>query len=90
MTNGVLSMLTAPTIDKLYQLNLGGMARALVEQGERPDFQQLAFEACAVNFGRVISFRAAGGPRTRLCWPQRLSRSAPSRPGNELTQVGLP
>ncbi len=37
-------MLTAPTIDKLYQLNLGGMARALVEQRDRPDYQQLAFE----------------------------------------------
>jgi DNA replication protein DnaC len=37
-------VLTAPTTDKLHRLNLRGMARALVEQRERPDYQTLAFE----------------------------------------------
>lgn len=37
-------MLTTPTLDKLYQLNLRGLARALLEQRERPDYQALSFE----------------------------------------------
>lgn len=37
-------MLTNVTVDKLYDLNLNGMARALAEQLERADFQSLSFE----------------------------------------------
>lgn len=37
-------MLTAPTLDKLYALNLNGMARAFSEQMERADYQTLTFE----------------------------------------------
>ena len=37
-------MLTHPTIDKLRALNLGGMARALVEQIENADYHALAFD----------------------------------------------
>jgi DNA replication protein DnaC len=37
-------MLTTPTFDKLHALGLGGMARALQEQLERPDHQGLTFE----------------------------------------------
>lgn len=37
-------MLTSPTLDKLRAMNLMGMARALQEQMERPDYQALTFE----------------------------------------------
>jgi DNA replication protein DnaC len=37
-------VLTTPTLDKLSRLNLRGMARALLEQRDRPDYQALAFE----------------------------------------------
>jgi DNA replication protein DnaC len=37
-------MLITPTIDKLHALSLGGMARALAEQLERPEYAALSFE----------------------------------------------
>jgi DNA replication protein DnaC len=37
-------VLITPTIDKLYALALSGMARALVDQLERPDYAGLSFE----------------------------------------------
>ena len=37
-------MLITPTIDKLYALALAGMARALTDQLERPDYADLSFE----------------------------------------------
>lgn len=37
-------MLRTPTIDHLMRLKLGGMARALVEQSEQPNYQSLSFE----------------------------------------------
>ena len=37
-------MLIAPTIDKLHALALSGMARALADQLERPDYAGLSFE----------------------------------------------
>ncbi len=37
-------MLITPTIDKLHALALGGMARALADQLERPDYADLSFE----------------------------------------------
>jgi DNA replication protein DnaC len=37
-------MLTSPTLEKLRAMNLMGMARALQEQMERPDYQTLTFE----------------------------------------------
>jgi DNA replication protein DnaC len=37
-------MLITPTIEKLQALSLGGMARALTEQLERPDYAELSFE----------------------------------------------
>ncbi len=37
-------MLTTPTLNKLFALNLTGMARALQDQLERADFQSLTFE----------------------------------------------
>jgi DNA replication protein DnaC len=37
-------LLTSPTVDKLYNLNLAGMARALTDQRERPDYGDLPFE----------------------------------------------
>ncbi len=36
-------MLTGPTFDKLITLNLGGMARALLEQRETPAYTELPF-----------------------------------------------
>ncbi|TAM56148.1 MAG: AAA family ATPase [Chloroflexota bacterium] len=37
-------MLTHATVDALYALNLPAMARGLVDQRERPDYQALSFE----------------------------------------------
>jgi DNA replication protein DnaC len=37
-------MFTTPTIDKLYALNLMGMARAFTEQQERAEYHSLGFE----------------------------------------------
>ena len=37
-------MLTGPTLEKLHALNLGGMARALLEQRETPAYTELSFE----------------------------------------------
>ena len=37
-------MLTSPTLDKLFALNLAGMARALAEQRESPAYTELPFE----------------------------------------------
>ena len=37
-------MLTSPTLDKLFALNLAGMARALAEQRESPAYGELPFE----------------------------------------------
>ncbi len=37
-------MLTSPTVDGLYKLSLPAMARGLMEQRERPDYQTLSFE----------------------------------------------
>ncbi len=44
-------MLITPTIDKLHALALAGMARALVEQRERPDYADLGFEE---RFGLLV------------------------------------
>ena len=39
-------MLVNPTVEKLYELRLGGMATALAEQLERPDrYTELDFTA---------------------------------------------
>jgi DNA replication protein DnaC len=37
-------MLSAPTLDKLRRLNMAGMARALAEQQEQPNYHALSFE----------------------------------------------
>ena len=37
-------MLTGPTLERLHALNLGGMARALLEQRETPAYAELPFE----------------------------------------------
>lgn len=37
-------MLITPTVDKLHAAGLGGMARALVEQLDNPEYQALSFE----------------------------------------------
>jgi DNA replication protein DnaC len=37
-------MLTNATVDGLYKLSLSAMARGLMEQRERPDYQSLSFE----------------------------------------------
>ena len=41
---GGTPLLTSPTVDNLYKLNLAGMARALADQRERPDYGDLPFE----------------------------------------------
>jgi DNA replication protein DnaC len=37
-------MLITPTVDKLHAIGLGGMARALVEQLDNPEYQALSFD----------------------------------------------
>lgn len=56
-------MLTTPTVDKLCELNLTGMARAFQEQLERPDYQELTFEQ---RFGMLIDREAQDRENRRL------------------------
>lgn len=61
-------MLTTPTLDKLHDLGLMGMARAFQEQLERADYQTLTFtsssaSACSSTARRRI-VRTAGSSAT--------------------------
>jgi len=56
-------MLITPTIDKLHALSLGGMARALAEQLERPDYAQLSFEE---RLGLLVDREAQDRENRRL------------------------
>ena len=56
-------MLTTPTLDKLHALGLGGMARALHEQLERPDHQGLSFEE---RLGLLVDREALDRDNRRL------------------------
>jgi DNA replication protein DnaC len=56
-------MLTTPTLDKLYALNLAGMARAFQEQLERADYQALTFEE---RLGLLIDREAQDRDNRRL------------------------
>jgi len=56
-------MLTSPTLDKLYSLNLNGMARALGEQLERADYQALTFEE---RLGMLVDREAQDRENRRL------------------------
>ena len=56
-------MLITPTVDKLHDLSLGGMARALVEQLERPDYAQLTFEE---RLGLLVDREAQDRANRRL------------------------
>lgn len=56
-------MLTAPTLDKLCELNLTGMARAFQEQLQRPDYQELTFEQ---RLGMLIDREAQDRDNRRL------------------------
>ena len=56
-------MLTTPTLDKLYALNLMGMARAFQEQGERADYQALTFEE---RLGLLVDREAQDRDNRRL------------------------
>jgi hypothetical protein len=56
-------MLTTPTLDKLYALNLMGMARAFQEQVERADYQALTFEE---RLGLLVDREAQDRDNRRL------------------------
>lgn len=56
-------MLIHATLDKLYALNLTGMARALAEQLERPDYQTLSFEE---RLGMLVDREAQDRDNRRL------------------------
>jgi DNA replication protein DnaC len=56
-------MLITPTIDKLNALALGGMARALAEQLERPEYQGLSFEE---RLGLLVDREAQDRENRRL------------------------
>ena len=49
-------MLNHPTVDKLHQLRLSGMARALASQAQIPDIGQLSFEE---RLGLLVDSEAA-------------------------------
>lgn len=67
-------MLSAPTIDKLYALNLGGMARALAEQREQPAaYGGLSFED---RLGLLVDREAQDRENRRL---ERYLRAAKLR-----------
>jgi DNA replication protein DnaC len=56
-------MLTNPTLDKLAALNLTGMARALAEQLERPEYRELSFEE---RLGLLVDREATDRDNRRL------------------------
>jgi DNA replication protein DnaC len=67
-------MLSAPTIDKLYALNLGGMAHALTEQREQPAaYGGLGFED---RLGMLVDREATDRENRRL---ERYLRAAKLR-----------
>ncbi len=67
-------MFTNPTLDKLYALNLAGMARALVEQQEQPGtYGPLAFED---RIGLLVDREASERENRRL---ERYRRAAKLR-----------
>jgi len=67
-------MLSAPTMDKLYALNLGGMARALTEQREQPTaYGGLGFED---RLGMLVDREATDRENRRL---ERYLRAAKLR-----------
>jgi DNA replication protein DnaC len=66
-------MLTTATLDKLHGLSLMGMARALQEQLERPDYQSLTFEE---RLGLLVDREAQDRENRRL---ERNLRSAKLR-----------
>ena len=75
-------MFTNPTLDKLYALNLGGMARALVEQQEQPGtYGPLAFED---RIGLLVDREATDRENRRL---ERYRRAAKLRIGAAIEDV---
>ena len=64
-------MLTGPTLDKLHALNLGGMARALIEQQEQPDYAALSFEE---RLGLLVDREASERDDRRLERNQKAAR----------------
>lgn len=66
-------MLTSPTLDKLFALNLAGMARALAEQRETPAYAELPFED---RLGLLVDREATERENRRL---ERYRRAAKLR-----------
>jgi hypothetical protein len=66
-------MLTGPTLDKLFALNLAGMARALAEQRESPAYTELPFED---RLGLLVDREATDRENRRL---ERYLRAAKLR-----------
>ena len=66
-------MLTSPTLDKLFALNLAGMARALAEQRESPAYAELPFED---RLGLLVDREATERENRRL---ERYLRAAKLR-----------
>jgi hypothetical protein len=66
-------VLTGPTLDKLFALNLAGMARALAEQREHPAYTELPFED---RLGLLVDREASERENRRL---ERYLRAAKLR-----------
>jgi len=72
---------TSQTIDKLYALNLGGMARALAEQRDQPGYADLSFEE---RLGLLVDVEATERDNRRLERNQRAARLRTSATIEEL------
>jgi len=64
-------MTTSITIDKLYALNLGGMARALADQQGHADYAGLSFEE---RLGLLVDVEATERDNRRLARHQKAAR----------------
>ena len=56
-------MLVSPTVEKLHELNLSGMARALIEQRENTEYQSLSFDE---RLGLLVDREALDRSNRRL------------------------
>lgn len=79
-------MLISPTVDALHALNLGGMARALTEQRESPEYAALTFEE---RLGLLVDREALDRSNRRLDATSRRPSCAPPPAWRTSTSTGL-
>ena len=62
-------MLNHPTVERLHQLRLPGMARALASQAQSPEIGQLSFELARGIFSTASVARSTS--QIGVVWPPR-------------------